>query len=125
MGQCKGTDIATAFGSLRPDLVELVIAQAGSTQLPVASELTYKNQRWPKMDDYGTNIASFSKLGKYFTLPEDFSGAFVPKYGTFVVLRGPDDEGFLWMEKEGEDGIFEINYRAAKAIKERGFPLEN
>ena len=108
--------MATAFGSLRPDLVEFVIgtvdfsfflnlsrrqkypikAQAGSTQLPVASELTYKGQRWQKMDEY-MQIDDLAELGKYFNLPEEFGQAFSPKYGTFVVLRGPG--GFLWKGK--------------------------
>ena len=76
------------------------------------------------MDEYA-NVDDLELLGKYFTLPEDFSQAFKPKYGTFVVLRSPGGEGFLWQEKEGEEGIFEMNYRAANAIKEERFPLEN
>ncbi|CAG5087592.1 Oidioi.mRNA.OKI2018_I69.PAR.g11580.t1.cds [Oikopleura dioica] len=97
-------------------------SQAGSTQLPVASELTYKGQRWQKMDEY-MQIDDLAELGKYFNLPEEFGQAFSPKYGTFVVLRGPG--GFLWKEKEGNEGEFELNYEAAKSIKERRFPLEN
>ena len=122
MGQCKGTDIATAFGSLRPDLVEFVIAQAGPTQLPVATETSYQGNRWERMEINYLQAEELMKLTKYFSFPKDENDVFRLKYGSFLALKG--EHGPLFLEDNEEDGKFLLNERSARSIKEKAFPVD-
>ena len=121
MGQCKGTDIAVGFGSLRPDLVEFVIAQAGMTQLPVATDTSYQGKRWKRMEVNYLQAEELMKLVKYFSFPKDKEDIFRVKYGTFLAFRG--DHGPLFLEDEENEGKFYLNENSANSIKEQAFPV--
>lgn len=121
MGQCKGTDIAVGFGSLRPDLVEFVIAQAGLTQLPVATDTSYQGKLWKRMEVNYLQAEELMKLAKYFSFPKDKEDVFRVKYGTFLAFKG--DHGPLFLEDEENEGKFYLNENSAKSIKEQSFPV--
>lgn len=121
MGQCKGTDLAVAFGSLRPDLVEFVIAQAGITQLPVATDTSYRGKRWKRIEMDYLQAEELIKLQKYFDYPKDSDDFFRLKYGSCVTLKG--EHGPLFIEDKEENGKFLFNEKSAESVKEQAFPV--